>query len=236
VADGVICCVAGPNGCGKSTLLKTIARLLFYSGVIKFNDDDIARLNRKQLARVFAFLPQTRDVYFPYSVYETIALGRYAYRNAFASSLSKTDTACIESVMEKLELSCIRGANIDELSGGQLQRVLLARTLVQEPKVILLDEPTNHLDIKYQLELLDFLQDWVADKENSRAVVAVMHDLNLIKNYAHQTALLLDGKIFSQGATDTVLSQENLRSVYGVDIKSFNLRILQKWQDEKPIA
>jgi iron complex transport system ATP-binding protein len=135
----------------------------------------------------------------------------------------------IQEVLEKLELWDVKDRLINELSGGQLQRVFLARVLVQNPDLILLDEPTNHLDLKHQLELLEYLSRWA--KENNRAVIAVLHDLNLTRRFA-DTAILLDkGFLVSAGSCDSVLSGETLYTVYGIDIKRFMLDSLQKWQD-----
>jgi len=134
----------------------------------------------------------------------------------------------VREVLEKLELWELKDRRLSELSGGQLQRVFLARVLVQNPDLILLDEPTNHLDLKHQLELLEYLSAWA--KENNRAVVAVLHDLNLARRFAGTAILLNRGFILSSGNCDSVLSGEILRAAYGIDIKQFMLDSLEKWR------
>ena len=121
----------------------------------------------------------------------------------------------------------IKDKLISELSGGQLQRVFLARAFAQNPDVILLDEPTNHLDLRYQIEILDYLKLWA--KENNKIIVAVLHDLNLVQNFADKVLMLKDGSIVNNGDTKEVLNGEDLEKVYGIDIKAFMVKTLRKW-------
>ena len=221
-------CILGPNGCGKTTLLKTISRLIHYRGKITLEGTDITSLSRKELAKKIALLTQSAQVYFPYTVYETVSLGRYAYAEGFLKNLSDEDKAIIKSTFESLDIWSIKDNLINELSGGQLQRVFLARTLVQNPDLILLDEPTNHLDLKHQVELLEYLSLWA--KENNRAVIAVLHDLNLTRRFADSALLLNQGRLVSSGDCDSVLSCDTLKDTFGLDIKGFMLDSLQKWQ------
>ena len=220
-------CILGPNGCGKTTLLKTISRLIQYRGKITFESVDITSLSRKELAKKIALLGQSVQVYFPYTVYETVSLGRYAYTEGFMKNLSDEDHAIIKDIFESLDIWNIKDRLINELSGGQLQRVFLARCLVQNPALILLDEPTNHLDLKHQVELLEYLAVWA--KDNKRAVIAVLHDLNLARRFADTALLLNQGLLVSSGTCDSVLSGEILQSVYDIDIKGFMLDSLRKW-------
>jgi len=225
---GEILAVIGPNGCGKTTLLKTLARLLPYRGSITLEKKEISGLSRKSLAQKVALLAQTAGIYFPYTVYDTAALGRFAYSSSLLKNLSVEDKEIIRNILEKLELWDIKDSLINELSGGQLQRVFLARTMVQNPELILLDEPTNHLDLKHQIELLEYLSLWV--KENNRAVIAVLHDLNMARRFADKAFLLCRGVLVSSGTCDSVLSGEILKETYGLDIKAFMLESLGKWQ------
>jgi iron complex transport system ATP-binding protein len=117
---------------------------------------------------------------------------------------------------------------INELSGGQLQRVFLARTLVQNPDLILLDEPTNHLDLKHQIELLRYLRSWV--REKNRAVIGVFHDLNLVHQFGDSILLMNAGKTAAWGKPEDVLNGETLRTVYGIDIRAFMLETLENWR------
>ena len=203
-AVGEFLCIIGPNGCGKSTLLKAIARLLPYRGSIIINNKEISSFTQKELAQQIALLGQISPLYFPYTVYDTVAMGRYAHSKGWFASLDKEDKAAIENVLETMDINDLRDELISELSGGQLQRVFLARTLAQDPQIILLDEPTNHLDIKNQTALLDHLSAWV--KERERIIVAVFHDLNLARRYSTSAALMEEGIIAARGAAGEVFS------------------------------
>lgn len=227
---GEILCVAGPNGCGKTTLLKAIAHILGYRGSITVDSREVSSFGRKALAKKIAVMSQGQEIYFPFTVADTVALGRYAHSEKFISSLTQKDRALIAEVLEKLGLSDVKDRMINELSGGQLQRVFLARTLVQDPEIILLDEPTNHLDLKYQVELLRSLTEWV--KGNGRTVIAVLHDLNLSRRFADTMALMYDGRFAAVGTPDAVLDRGTLESVYGMDVHSFMLQSLSAWRTD----
>ena len=203
-AAGEFLSITGPNGCGKSTLLKAIARLLPYRGSILINSKEINSFSQKDLAKHIALLGQASPLYFPYTVYDTVAMGRYAHSKGWFGSLDKTDKTVIENALCTLNLDGIRNELISELSGGQLQRVFLARTLAQDPRIILLDEPTNHLDIKNQITLLDHLTAWV--KEGDRTIIAVFHDLNLALRYSTAAVLMAEGTIAAQGTAAEVFS------------------------------
>lgn len=221
-------CILGPNGCGKTTLLKTISHIISYRGKITLDGADIASFSRKELAKKIALLGQGAQIYFPYTVYETVSLGRYAYAEGFFKNLSDEDKIITENILKKLDIWNIKNRIIDELSGGQLQRVFLARTLVQDPGIILLDEPTNHLDLKHQIELLEYLSIWAA--ENHRTVIAVLHDLNLARRFADTAALIKDGELVSLGKCESIFSGKTLEDVYGLDIRTFMLESLKNWR------
>jgi iron complex transport system ATP-binding protein len=132
--------------------------------------------------------------------------------------------------MQKLNIWDIKDRMIDELSGGTLQRVFLARTLAQTPDLILLDEPANHLDLKHQIELLNILKTWV--KENNKTLIAVFHDLNLVRLFADTAIILDNGSIAANGKTDEVLNGNVLNDVYGIDIHAFMRESLKKWDSK----
>ena len=227
VEDGESLCVLGPNGCGKSTLLKSIARIIDYRGNVLMNGENISSISRKELAKKAALLSQSPQVFFPYTVYETVSMGRYAYSQGFLKTLSDEDKSIIEKIIKNLDLWDIKEQLIDKLSGGTLQRVFLARTLAQTPDIILLDEPANHLDLKHQIELLDFLKTWV--KENNKILISVFHDLNLARQFGDNAIILKNGKINANGKINEVLNSETLEMVYEIDIHNFMRESLKKW-------
>lgn len=225
---GEILCIVGPNGCGKSTLLKAITKLIEYKGNILLDSKDIKNLTGKEFAKNIALMTQINDVYFPYTVYDTVALGRYAYLKGALSSLSKEDDFIITESIKNVGLIELKDKLISELSGGQLQRVFLAKSFAQNPEVILLDEPTNHLDLKYQIEILEYLKLWA--KENNKVVIGVFHDLNLVNLFGGKVILLDQGQIISNGNPREVFSGDNLKKVYNLDIRNFMLNALKQWQ------
>lgn len=227
VNNGQNLCIVGPNGCGKSTLLKSIVNIIDYKGSIKIDNKEVKDLSRKTLATKVALMSQISQIYFSYSIYETVSLGRYAYSNSILNSLSKKDKEIIIESIDKVGLLDIKDKSITELSGGQLQRVFLARTFAQDPDIILLDEPTNHLDLKYQIELLKHLSIWA--KNNNKIVVAVLHDLNLVHYFSDNVCLMDNGQIISYGKSIDVFKHDILEKVYKVDVVNFMLEVLNKW-------
>jgi len=221
-------CILGPNGSGKSTLLKSIARIIDYRGCVLMNGEDISAVSRKELAKKVALLSQSTQVFFPYTVYETVSLGRYAYSQSILKNLSAEDRVVIEDVLKKLDIWDSKDCMIDELSGGELQRVFLARTLAQSPDLILLDEPSNHLDLKHQIELLKFLKTWV--KENNKTLISVFHDLNLARLFGDTAVVLNNGVLAASGQIEDILNGGILNDVYGIDIRGFMRQALEKWQ------
>lgn len=220
--------IVGPNGCGKSTLLKAMVSLIDYKGNIFLDGKEVKSIKRKELAKKVALMSQNSQIYFPYTVYETVALGRYAHIDGVFARLSKRDEEIILNCLSNVGILDLKDKLINELSGGQLQRVYLARVFAQEPDIILLDEPTNHLDLKCQIEILEHINKWT--KENQKTVIGVLHDLNLVQMFSDDVIMLSEGYIVSKGKTKDVLSEDKLKEVYGVDIKKFMINALEKWR------
>ena len=225
---GEILCIVGPNGCGKSTLLKAIGKLIEYKGNIVLDSNDIGNLTVKEFAKHIALMSQINNIYFPYTVYETVALGRYSYLKGALSSLSKEDKSIVIKSIKSVGLIELKDKLISELSGGQLQRVFLAKSFAQNPEVILLDEPTNHLDLKCQIEILEYLNFWA--KENNKIVIGVLHDLNLVNLFSEKVVLLSQGEIIGKGSPKQVFLKDNFKKVYNIDVKNFMLNALKQWQ------
>ena len=220
--------ILGPNGCGKTTLLRALIQLLPIRGTVRLGAQNMTELKRRDIARHISVLSQSTQTYFPYTVYETVEMGRYLHTSrGFFDSAPKQNPALIDGLLETFGLSAMKHAPIATLSGGQLQRVYLARALASEPSIILLDEPTNHLDLSFQIELLDYLSLWV--KQEARGIIAVMHDLNLALRYCNKALLLKDGRIHACGDTASVLNRQHLEAVYGVDLVSYMQNSYENW-------
>ena len=220
--------IIGPNGCGKSTSLKSIANIIDYNGRIEIDGEDISSLKIKDLAKKVGLMSQVSEIYFPYTVYDTVSLGRYPYMESKFGNLSKMDRKIILDSIEKVGLTDCKDKMITELSGGQLQRVFLAKLFAQDPDIILLDEPTNHLDFKYQVELLEYVRYW--SKANNKIVIGVLHDLNLVHYFADSVILLDNGRVVASGNPKYVLNDDIIKDVYNIDIKCFMLNALDKWK------
>jgi len=220
-------CVLGPNGSGKSTLLKALSRIINYKGTVSINGSDISNIPRKELAKKIAILSQNSQVYFPYTVWETVSMGRYAYSQGFLKNQSTEDKKIIKDILHKLDIYSLKDCLIDELSGGNLQRVFLARTLTQTPDLILLDEPANHLDLKHQLELLDFLKTWV--KQDNKILISVFHDINMARQFGDSVIIMNSGNISADGRIDQILDSQAINSIYGIDIREFMQKSFNFW-------
>lgn len=229
VEKGRRLCILGPNGCGKTTLLRGLAGILPVCGSVKVQGIDLKELSARQKSRRIALMSQLSTTYFAYTVYETVMLGRYAHqkRSVFTGE-TETDHRIVQENLERVGMFKYKDRMITELSGGQLQRVFLARVFAQEPQVILLDEPTNHLDLKYQLELIEMLKEWVGGGE--RCVVGVLHDINLALSFADNILLMEDGAaVACENVKDFDLSL--LDSIYHMNVRQFMQDSLQRWNN-----
>lgn len=227
VESGECFYILGPNGCGKTTLLRAIAGLLPSRGQITVAGKSLGGMNRREIASRVALLSQISQVYFAYTVYDTVMLGRYLHQKGAFHGPSKVDRGCVQKCLETVGLWQERERMIDTLSGGQLQRVFLARTLAQEPSLILLDEPTNHLDLKHQTELMVSLREW--SRKGNRAVVGVLHDLNLALSFADKMLLMSGGQTAACGAPHDVLAGDLLAAVFGMNVKAYMQQALSRW-------
>ena len=226
--SGEILCILGANGCGKTTLLRAVAGLLPCSGTITAAGLDLRTAPRRQIAQTIGFLSQISNLYFSYTVYQTVEIGRYAHRSAgLLGGADPADRSIVRECLERTGLWPLRDKPITALSGGQLQRVFLARVFAQDPKIILLDEPTNHLDLKYQVELMEQLRHWV--RENDRCVVGVLHDVNLALNYGDQLLLMQEGKALCQTRPEQ-LDPALLDQIYGLDVRGYMRQALKRWE------
>ena len=222
--------IIGPNGCGKTTLLKAIANILPYSGEININGKAVSKMKRKEISLKIALLSQMTGIYFPYSVHDTVMMGRYLHiKDKFLGLPSEKDRNLVMQCLETVDLLKEKDRAITMLSGGQLQRVFLARTLAQEPEIILLDEPTNHLDLKYQIELVEYLKIWAA--EGNRVVIGVMHDINLAMKLSDNIMIMKNGQTKAFGKVNKVITDCLLKDVYEIDVAQYMRQSLQRWDE-----
>jgi iron complex transport system ATP-binding protein len=216
IGSGETLAVIGPNGAGKSTLIRVVSGILRpSSGSVRIDGTDLASLTPLQRARHLAVVPQARQLPSAFTVRQTVLLGRTPYLG-WLGRAGRTDEALVEQAMQLTQLTSLAERRVGELSGGEQQRVLLARALAQNTPVLLLDEPTTHLDLEHQSSFLNLVQSMV--KENHLAVLLVLHDLNLAGIYADRVALLVAGQVHTLGTPEAVLTAENLSSVYHVPV------------------
>ena len=210
--------VVGPNGAGKSTLLRCIDRILKpQRGSILLDEREIKEMSRMELAKKMGYIPQSSAQVFPATVFDTVLMGR---RPHIGWRSSEKDMKKVLETLQLLNIKSFAMRDINELSGGQQQKVFIARALTQEPDVLLLDEPTSNLDIKHQLEVMDIIKNIV--REKGIAAIMAIHDLNLASRYADRIIMMNSGEIFSAGDPVSVLTSENIKHVYGVEVKVNN--------------
>ncbi|RSL32091.1 ATP-binding cassette domain-containing protein [Salibacterium salarium] len=213
VKSGETLGIVGPNGSGKSTLLKLLyGGLKLDSGRISVDQKPLHSFSPKNLAKKIAVLPQQMEETFSYTVRDVVELGRYPHQHGWLSRLSQEDKRIMENAMKETNVLSFAEYSLDNLSGGEKQRVFLARALAQEPEILLLDEPTNHLDISFQLNLLDTLKRWNQTKQLT--VIAVLHDLNMAGLYSDRLLLLENGEQKALDKPGYVLEKEQLENVY----------------------
>ncbi len=215
VNEGDFVGIIGPNGSGKTTLLKSISRTLKpYNGTIILDKSDIYSLKSVDLAKQMAIVPQESNIGFSFSALDIVMMGRNPHMKRFQME-SDTDLTIVRKAMNRTNTWHLADRPINELSGGEKQRVVIARALAQEPKVLLLDEPLTHLDMINQLEIMDLVKE-LCIKERL-IVLEVIHDLNLAARYCSSILLLKDAKIFAAGPVENVLTSENIKAVFNVD-------------------
>lgn len=207
--------IVGPNGTGKSTLLRCINGLLpCQKGRIYLDGHPINRMRGKRIARYLGYVPQNGSNLFPFSVLDMVLLGRYPHRG---NDRAGEDIKIAMESLRMLGIEELAMRSLDQISGGQRQKVDIARAIAQEARVLLLDEPTSNLDIMHQLEVMGLLRRLVRD--NSMSVVVSVHDLNLASRYADTVVLLNQGRIVAMGDPEWVLSAENIARVYRMKVE-----------------
>jgi iron complex transport system ATP-binding protein len=170
---------------------------------------------------------QNHNLEFDNTVYDIVSLGRYTYIKDMFGKLDKLDKLKIEEAMELTNIKYLEDCSINKISGGELQRVFLALVLAQDPDILILDEPTNHLDLKHQIDIFDILKKW--SLKDGKAIISIIHDLNLAHKYATQLLLIKEGKTVSCGDIKNNLTRQNLIDTYDIDIFEWMQTLLKNW-------
>ena len=210
--------IIGPNGCGKSTLAKNIIR--YINGkfeYFKIMDIDIRQLSHKKIAQLISYIPQKSTIISNISVFDYVLLGRFPLLKNSWDNYSEKDYEIVENNISLLNIEELRDRNVETLSGGELQKALLARALAQEAKILLLDEPTSALDLNNAVEFMKILKNISMKKEIS--VIIIIHDLNLASLFCDSLIILKDGRFIEKGSPKEVINEENIKSIYNLDCK-----------------
>lgn len=208
IAMGQMTGIIGPNGAGKSTLLRAVAGLMDYSGTITIDGRSLTSLSLSERARTIAYMPQGTDIHWPMTVDHIVGLGRYPH-----GMTTLKDPAPVDRAIHSVGIDHLRPRIATSLSGGEKALTLLARTLCVGSDIVCCDEPTASLDPRHQLQVLTLLKQSTRD---GKTAVVVLHDLSLAQRFCDHLLLLDHGKLVASGDAETVLSDNNLRAVYGL--------------------
>lgn len=219
--SGGMYAVMGANGCGKTTLLRLVAGMLApCQGEVMVDGRDVGHYGARELATRMAYVCQLPQTDFEFSAFETVLMGRNPYQHRLQNE-SEEDWAIVESCMRQTNTWHLRFAKPGQMSGGELQRVMLARALAQQTPILLLDEPLSNLDIAHRFEILDLLCS--INRSERKTILLVIHDLNMALRYCPQLVLLHGGGVLYQGATREGLMPQNIRTVFGIRAELVNV-------------
>ncbi|WP_445474675.1 heme ABC transporter ATP-binding protein [Methanococcoides methylutens] len=212
--------IIGPNGSGKTTLVKTINRIIRPdSGSITIGGRNVENMDSIEIAKNIAMVSQVISINFEFTVEDVVLMGRTPY---IKGAETHEDMKIVQDAMKKTKIIHLKDRFVTQLSGGELQKVIIARALAQNPKILLLDEPTSHLDITNQIDILNLVKD---ASRRGMLVIAVMHDLNLAAYYCDKIYLLRDGDVISSGTPEEVLTPSNIKTTYNIDVEVINNQI-----------
>jgi len=216
VSAGEFFVIIGPNGAGKTSLLKILSGLQkAQNGSVIIKEKNISDYTRRSLSQIMAIVPQQIEVGFPFTVADTVIMGRTPHLGILGME-SKNDFDIAEEAMEFTDVAHLADRKLFQLSGGELQRVIIARAICQQPEIILLDEPTTALDPAHQLKIMDLMERF--RKQHNTTIIMVSHDLNLASMYGDRLLLLKEGRVVKTGDPKTVLNKSLLEESYGCKI------------------
>jgi iron complex transport system ATP-binding protein len=217
---GQVHALIGPNGAGKSTLVRAVSGVIpAHAGRIQVAGLDLGHLGAARRARLLAVVPQARNLPPAFTVWETVLLGRTPHLN-WLGQTSPQDEERARLAMQRTDTLCLAKRRVGELSGGEQQRVLIARALAQSAPLLILDEPTAHLDLQYQVSLLTLIRDLA--HQDGYAILIVLHDLNLVDRYADQVTLLVQGVVQAQGRPEEVFDAQQLSAAYHTPLQVYH--------------
>ena len=204
--------ILGPNGVGKSTLMHCINKLLVpTNGAVFIDGQNVKEITLKEMAKQVGYVPYSTSDVFPLTVVDTVLMGRHPYSKW---GTFDEDIDIVYDTLKRLGISHLAMRSFNELSAGQHQKVVLARGLAQQPKILLLDEPTSNLDVRHQMDVAHMLKDLSVEK--GILVIMISHDINIAAKYSDEIILMNEGSIYSVGTPNEVITEDNLRTVYGV--------------------
>jgi iron complex transport system ATP-binding protein len=214
--EGALVGLVGPNGAGKSTLLRCFHGSLRPSrGQVLLDGTDLSLWSRREIARVVGVVPQASSPAFPVSVAYFVGMGRFA-RERFLGGPTRLDLEVVQRSLREMGLDGLAHRPVDELSGGEFRRVLIAQALAQEPNVLLFDEPVQQLDLLHQLEVMEFARSFT--RRPGASGLVVLHDLGLAARFCDRLVLMYRGRVLAEGSADEVLTPDHLRVAYGVEV------------------
>jgi len=217
VPAGSFVSILGPNGSGKTTLLKNLCGLLVpKNGTVALRNRKISSFKQKEFAKTVAVVHQSSEIGFSFSVFDTVLMGRFPYIKKLQGEKME-DIKIAEEAMKNTGIWHLKEKDVREISGGERQRVMIARALTQEPELLILDEPISNLDIKFQISILRLCKK--LNKEKGITIVTTLHDINLAGEYSDYILLLNKGKVVVQDEPKKVLTMENIEEVYGVKVE-----------------
>lgn len=213
LSKGDFCALVGANGSGKSTLLKAIAGLLSTeaSSAIEIENQTLTDISPRELAKKIAYVPQRQDVIFDFSVFDVVMMGRHPYQNHWSKGDAQ-DYQIVEEMLHKTNLIHLKDKMLTQLSGGEMQRTMIARAMAQQTPILLLDEPLSNLDITHKFEIMDILQE--LNQQEKVSIIIILHDFSFVKKYSSKTLIISDGTVQNYGNTNEVFKIENLQQAF----------------------
>lgn len=226
IKKGDFISIIGPNGAGKTTFIKLITNLLKpSSGNIFIDGLNIKNYKNKDLAKKLSYIPQTINIYYDFTVEEIVLMGRLPYLSFF-EDYSNDDYKCIDSAMKSLDILHLKHRSISTLSGGELQRVFLARALAQNAKILVLDEAMSELDIGHQISIIDYLKK--LQQDNNLTIISVMHDINIAFQFFDTSIVLQKGVLRAMGNNSEIITEKLLKDVFDINTVIKNYSIILK--------